>query len=111
MAETKHTAATPGPWERQSMDDDGAVSIIGADLGGLVGAALPWPTEIDSQDFSRVEANARLIASAPDLLEALKQVMGWISSWDPNFTQDDDWPETEHHVRAALAKAEGSSHD
>lgn len=49
----------------------------------------------------------RACNSHDDLLEALKQVMDWIRSWDPNFTQDDDWPETEHHVRAAISKAEG----
>lgn len=69
---------TKGPWEIQSSDDEGeyrgSVVIIGANLGGLVGAALPWPTELDSGDFSRVKANARLMVSAPDMFEALKLV-------------------------------------
>ena len=65
---------TEGPWLCQPTDFDGpdyGVGIVGDNLGGLVGYALPWSTEIDSRDYSRVEANARLIAAAPQLLEAL----------------------------------------
>jgi hypothetical protein len=61
---------TPGPWGCQAAvteGDDLGVAIVGANLGGLVGAALPWPTEIDSGDYSRVIANASLFAAAPDL--------------------------------------------
>lgn len=76
---------TPGKWETQPTIREGyeqGVFIVGDDLGGLVGASLPWPAEIDSGDFTRVEANARLIAAAPDLLEALEDAlmhegMGW----------------------------------
>jgi hypothetical protein len=78
---------TAGPWVCEPTDSEGpdyGVSIIAVDLGedglplfsptrGLVGAALPWPTEIDSGDMSRVEANANLMASAPALLEALEK--------------------------------------
>lgn len=42
-----------------------------------------------------------------DLVKALKQVMGWIDAWSPNFTEDEEWPECAHYVREALAKAEG----
>ena len=55
---------TPEPWAVQPIVEDGAQFIIGCNLGGLVGAALSWPTEIDSGDFSRVEANARRIVAA-----------------------------------------------
>lgn len=42
----------------------------------------------------------------PDLLEALKHVMGWIDGWDPNFIHDPEWPEAKHHIRAAISRAE-----
>jgi hypothetical protein len=75
MAEASSSGKyTAGPWLMQDTDRDGpdfGVTIVADNLGGMVGAALPWPTEIDSGDFSRVEANARLIAAAPELLEAL----------------------------------------
>lgn len=59
-------AATQGEWLAQPTDREGpdyGVFIVGGNLGGLVGAALPWPTEIDSGDFSRVEANAAFIVA------------------------------------------------
>lgn len=48
---------------------------------------------------------AMKIAAAPDMYEALKEVMEWIANWDPNFTRDCEWLETETKARAALAKA------
>lgn len=65
---------TPGPWKFQYTDENGECFIIAANLGGMVGAALPWPTEMESRDFRRVIANARLIAAAPELLDALVMV-------------------------------------
>ena len=56
--------ATPGAWAVQPTEtegDDLGCCIVGENLGGLIGATLPWPTEIDSGDYSRVEANAALI--------------------------------------------------
>lgn len=66
-------AATPGPWERQPMSEEepGSSFIVGSNLQGLVGGAHAWPTELDSGDFSRVEANADLIAAARNALPAL----------------------------------------
>ena len=45
------------------------------------------------------EADARLIAAAPDLLAALKAVMEAAEKWSPAIDQG----------RAAIAKAEGTS--
>lgn len=60
---SKHT---PGPWKTQLVDDTTVVDgngLVIAHIGGLyLGDACP------------MEANARLIAAAPDLLEALKAV-------------------------------------
>lgn len=102
---SKHT---PGPWEVQPVAEDGKergqAFIVGANLGGLVGVALPWPTEYDTGDFSRVLANARLIAAAPDLLEALKKLLR------DEAVLDDDDPQlgaSRVQARAAIAKAEG----
>jgi hypothetical protein len=57
--------------------------------------------------FDPSEADKALISAAPDLLEALRDVMGWIGAWDPNFKQDEEWPATNKKVLAALMKAEG----
>jgi hypothetical protein len=92
MTRERHT---PGPWETQAIDEDGemrgCVTVIGSNLGGLVGAAMPWPTELDSGDFSRVEANAALIAAAPDLYEALKAYEAatvYLESYEPDMNPD-----------------------
>ena len=63
---TDTPAHTPLPWAAQPLEtgDDAGVSIIGSDLGGLVCASLPWPSEIDSGDYSRVESNAAFIVRA-----------------------------------------------
>lgn len=52
------------------------------------------------------EANEALIK---ELVEALEEMKQWISGWDPNFIQDDEWPEFEDRMDAALAKAEARS--
>ena len=90
---------TPGPWH--VCDADIAVNpfIVVDDANMSVADCACFST--------RREANARLIAAAPDLLEALRQVMGWIDGWDPNFIHDADWPETAHHIRAAISRATG----
>lgn len=65
----KAKAATPGPWGFQYTDEAGECFIIAQHFGGMVGAALPWPTEIDARDFRRVVANADFIAAAsPDVI-------------------------------------------
>jgi len=52
------------------------------------------------------EANARLMAAAPDMLEALKRLLEW-SDHDPNCI--DNCPVCNAYVNAkeAIAKAEG----
>lgn len=52
---------TKEPWEVLPGVEDGAILIVGSNLGGLVAAAHSWPTEIDSGDTGRIEANARRI--------------------------------------------------
>ncbi len=78
---TDTPAHTPLPWAAQPLEtgDDAGVSIIGSDLGGLVCASLPWPSEIDSGDYSRVESNAAFIVRACNshysLVEALREAI------------------------------------
>jgi len=97
------SAHTPGPWR---------------DIGGCghVFAEVDWDdqsvdrvivmSQLASVDTSRKtwEANARLIAAAPELLEALKEIIaaadgdGW-NQLDASFAT----------ARAAIAKAEGGA--
>ena len=67
--------ATPGPWQTQSISDEGEERglcfIVGATRGGLVGASMPWPTEFDFGDFRRVKANADFIVALVNAFHAL----------------------------------------
>jgi hypothetical protein len=50
------------------------------------------------------EANMRLIAAAPEMLESIKGVMGLL---DADLDACEPWQDEIRKVRAALAKAEG----
>lgn len=71
--ETKveHTA---GPWQEMLESDKGQYAIYGPIPKG--GRWEPRIAQvIDSSDDETVKANARLIAAAPDLLEALENIL------------------------------------
>lgn len=101
------TQHTPGPWEivsdhkspRIESDHGEFVCVASVDAAGFVGLRFP-NGGADGPD-------ARLIAAAPDMYEALKAIIE-----DHDFCGDDwgdrrdAWIET---ARAALAKAEGKS--
>jgi len=61
--ETKHT---PGPWNYEKIEDSTLHYILGKDGEVLVGR---------TSYALKSEANAKLIASAPDLLEALMSLL------------------------------------
>lgn len=44
----------------------------------------------------------QLQARADALKDVLLEVVGWISNWEPNFTDDPEWAETEKRIDAAL---------
>lgn len=98
------TAHTPGPWEVAYLDH-AEQRVVRAEHYEV---CTCWHHSVGSIE-KEMEANARLIAAAPELMEALKEVMSWTRNWDVQFLEDDEWPETEEKVRAAIAKAEGRS--
>lgn len=114
---TDKATHTPLPWERQTLETeyDPGVYIVGSNLGGLVGAALPWPTEIESGDYSRVEANAALIVQAVNshhrLVEALEAMISatgehdWNCSIGALYNCTCDLHGAKERARAALKEA------
>lgn len=102
---------TPGPWTFSKDDQYGDVRFYVAqqndapytpnysDIATLIAET------VSSERKSIQEANACLIAAAPELLAALKQVMKWIDNWSTEFSNDPDWPSDRDAARAALAKA------
>lgn len=92
MTEAKHT---PGPWVvfYKAKYDEWHVSVPAF---GMKLALFP-----DGIRTENHEADARLIASAPDLLEALQRIM---EDMDSEFGTDYDY----NKARAAIAKATGN---
>ena len=105
MSETKHT---PGPWRYNIETGYRKIDVVTAENANLI-AELPFSGSMAP------EANARLIAAAPDMLEALEAVIG---SHEALVIKDKPLPDARFETvsteaiaaaRAALAKAEGRS--
>jgi len=94
---TKHT---PGPWQ----------ACAGLGAWNVTTIGKPRTFNICAINTNRVgqEANARLIASAPDLLEALKVALNELHHPGAfNHSNPHDAPEVTEYLEAAIAKAEG----
>ena len=110
---------TQGPWEfrQTSIDDSAFISDIHAPHrdnpkanGEVVWATDPtiattWYRSVDGQ----AEANARLISAAPELFEAIKEVVWALESYcnDWNSTQPTDVTVCLPQLKIAMAKAVG----
>lgn len=83
---------TPGPW-KVSSGSDGREIIFHS-----CGVSFPIAKVSDglgkANGFKEAQVNARLIASAPDMLKALKMVKDKMEGWG-------------YYVIVAIAKAEG----
>ena len=82
------SAHTPGPWET-SVNDEGQWDVCAEGGGDMVADLADCPES--------AEANARLIAAAPDLLAALKAVLATMATDHVAYFQ----------TQRAIAKAEG----
>lgn len=98
--EAKAASHTPGPWKAIEGCSPIYNQLIGiaANEHSHIGVVAENHTALPSQ----WEANARLIAAAPDLLEALKAMMAESGAAEGN--PDSDSP-AERLARAAITKA------
>ncbi len=105
---TKHT---PGPWAAHYDNRWGKWSVRSANAADLAEAPIYYELAEgigghvrgkSFNDYSEVEANARLIAAAPDLLDALERLKIEV------VLSDVDMDYIEQHFRPHLNKAEAA---
>ena len=109
-------AHTPGPWKLLLSYDACPHKIVGPVIWRSAGAVYGTITEVhhtgarDSRYGPEQTANARLIAAAPDLLEALRGCLPYIRDMDDDGPAGEGW-QSERLSRfiaeadAAIAKA------
>ena len=117
MADTQHT---PGPWtiDHERIGPPGEpVALLCDTTATESGTVVEWPrfgavADDSDVDDSENEANARLLASAPALLEALESLMalegGGPGPYDDPDTQDRA-DEIWKYASNAIAKARGGA--
>lgn len=117
MGESKHT---PGPWRLDHAARGAGFSVVAASpkrAGGGNRICTCRPASYSPEAHDEAEANARLIAAAPDLLEELKNLLAAYEQPDRQLCchggQDCGCrgatvhSQAQHYARAAIAKAEG----
>lgn len=103
-------AHTPGPWHvggpcKEWVNDSRNMNICRVNATVSV---TPLGKTVGDGDASR-NANAHLIAAAPELLEACKT---WAEMWRNNYPDPDDFERTAwqfRQIEEAVAKAEGGN--
>lgn len=93
MKEIEMSKHTPGPWAYAWA---GGIALVFQKGEATIASSIPYD---DDNEIPQVEANARLIAAVPDLLEALKGVLRVADRATVEFDA----------ARAAIAKATGEN--
>ncbi len=96
------TQHTPGPW---SVTDGHYPSFKEIRGPSFKISVVMWATDLTDDDYRKRDADLRLIAAAPDLLEALKDIVGF---WD-SIVPTDAVNQMHINARAAIAKATGGA--
>ena len=99
---------TPGPWAVSYSADGMTVDTAKPVRFNLTTAGTAVVCNVfpyhDAEHFSG-EANARLIAAAPELLASLRWALGAMAARNPVWTEGENYAQ----ARAAIAKAEGGA--
>ncbi len=99
MSKVKHT---PGPWETINLD------VYSSAWTGVKVADCYIPRPAGVYDGGECEANARLIAAAPDLLNELKKVVNVVDNSDHWWLGSGDRGGVDlESILSVIAKAEG----
>lgn len=93
---------TPGPWSFIASPNCWSVLQVGSSGRWVIAGGTAWA--IPGRQ-SEAEANARLIAAAPDLLEWLRWALSAMAARNPAWTEGDNFIA----ASAAIAKATGEA--
>lgn len=78
-------AATPGSWKTHLVDDTTIVSDAGVEVATTCDSSNTQRADAYNVEYERMEADARLIAMAPDLAAEvlrLREALRWIADRD-----------------------------
>lgn len=100
---------TPGPWcLRHSRDGSGDVGIGAPDINNVIAECFAAMRSREERAVDEALANARLIAAAPELLEALRALLPLAKGYEtPHASLRALVPGWIALAEAAIAKAEG----
>jgi hypothetical protein len=103
---------TPGPWHRR-LKSEKTWHVGVYDASGSEVAHIAVKSALSAR---RRDADARLIAAAPDLLAALRRLMASLDAHSTLHAEDGDdvarmieWAAAENEARAAIASATGDA--
>ena len=97
---------TPGPWKAAN---HGIVQRNYLDIDGETSTEIVATAAFSiRKSHAEVDANARLIAAAPDLYKALSLLMEWIEKRDASWIIEET-QEAADLSRSALARARGEA--
>jgi hypothetical protein len=101
----KHATHTPGPWHYTLADETSAGGVYGNEKS--VCDIIPKELQVayDCEEVEIANANARLIAAAPEMFEVLSEVL--IEYEAEAKAEGWDLPTTGEMIREVLAKVEG----
>jgi hypothetical protein len=100
---TKQIVHTPGPWSADRIWDIPETKVHAYCCGKPYALAEVYP--MPSADER--EANARLIAAAPELLQALRELLHECEEAGFGTAKDYGWPRVFRQSRDAINKATG----
>lgn len=103
VSEVTHT---PGPWDFKNHGADHFFATNHQYGVASLNKPTRWVAQVEGLGVEAA-ANARLIAAAPDLLAALKDLL-WMADAEPTTEEDVEWGKKAiAAAKAAIAKANG----
>lgn len=101
---TRNTAHTPGPWFVVGREIHDRITEFD-ESGARIGSTPNSIAEIHVMPFGNQEANARLIAAAPEMADALRSA-GKMLQFAANATEDEDYADAASDIEKLLERLE-----